>query len=341
MNDMHRISALVVWLLCNQVISPLFARSFPDSLLPSYIKPVVDIGERADWSHDGKTILYLNKSGGDVYEVEAATKKIRLIAKAPEGEGYWRALYLSNGDYFLTRGTGRDTSYAYILDKNLAKSPVQINTLIKEGPAISRTRMRIAYTPDNAKIWLADIVYNINGVPSFANSKVIIDKANIRLSGAIINVPSIEPQNFRPPDERELTFSAYGFNGSDALLYNLDTGTSINLTNGPCYDEPEGMFPDGQYTCVECDRHNCKGPGQVDIYRYKIDGSDSYVRMTHFNDVAGFKASNPVISDDGKVMAFQESRPDVQAGVGFGIYIFDLAAVGYYTSPAANTGGTL
>jgi hypothetical protein len=27
------------------------------------------------------------------------------------------------------------------------------------------------------------------------------------------------------------------------------------------YDEVEGIFPDGQYTCAECDKQNHKGSG--------------------------------------------------------------------------------
>lgn len=43
---MRRISAPVLWLLCSQIFSPLIARSFPDSLLSLYIRPLVELGER-------------------------------------------------------------------------------------------------------------------------------------------------------------------------------------------------------------------------------------------------------------------------------------------------------
>ena len=45
--------------------------------LPSHIKQVTYFGERADWSHDGKRILFLEKTYGDVFEIELSTGIIR------------------------------------------------------------------------------------------------------------------------------------------------------------------------------------------------------------------------------------------------------------------------
>ncbi len=47
--------------------------------------------------------------------------------------------------------------------------------------------------------------------------------------------------------------------------------------------------------------------------------------MTFFSNYAGYKASNPVVSDDGRYMAFQVAKRGDMAGVGRGILIFDLA----------------
>ena len=46
--------------------------------------------------------------------------------------------------------------------------------------------------------------------------------------------------------------------------------------------------------------------------------------MTLFSNYAGYKASNPVVSDDGRYMAFQVANRGDMAGVGRGILIFDL-----------------
>jgi hypothetical protein len=47
-------------------------------------------------------------------------------------------------------------------------------------------------------------------------------------------------------------------------------------------------------------------------------------RITFFSEYEGYKATNPVISDDGRYMAFQYAKEGDPAGVGRGILIFDL-----------------
>jgi len=46
--------------------------------------------------------------------------------------------------------------------------------------------------------------------------------------------------------------------------------------------------------------------------------------MTFFSDYPGYKASNPVVSDDGRYIAFQVAKRGDMAGVGRGILRFDL-----------------
>ncbi|HET8563305.1 MAG TPA: hypothetical protein VFM35_05480, partial [Candidatus Binatia bacterium] len=89
-----------------------------------------------------------------------------------------------------------------------------------------------------------------------------------------------------------------------------------NMSKAPgTYNEVEGIFPDGQYTLVEADRQVEKlggshGSRNIDIWKLKLDGTGKdFVRLTHFNDYEGFKASNPVISTDGRYMAFQLASP--------------------------------
>ena len=135
----------------------------------------------------------------------------------------------------------------------------------------------------------------------------------------------IETQSFRPPHEKELIFSAYGFQGSEVAGLDIETGKAVNYSKAPNqYDEPEGIFPDGRHTLVECDKHNPKGTQYIDIYKLALDGSGKTERLTFFGDYPGFKASNPVVSDDGKYIAFQCAKKGDWAGVGRGILIFDL-----------------
>ena len=102
-----------------------------------------------------------------------------------------------------------------------------------------------------------------------------------------------------------------------------------NFSKAPgTYNEVEGIFPDGQYTCVEGDRQVATlggrhGSGNIDIWKLKLDGTGKdFVRLTHFNDYEAGKASNPVVSTDGRFMAFQTAKTTDPAGVGYGIVLY-------------------
>ncbi len=296
--------------------------------LPAHIKRVTYFGQRADFSHDGKRILFIEKTFGDVYEVELKTKTIRPMTHRYYHEGYTRALYLSNGDILLSGARQFDATNPmpsrseknaelWVLKKDLSAAPVALGENCSEGPAVSRRNMRIAWTQGGA-FYMADIVYK-DGKPELANKKKILDKRDLAFE------TGLETQNLRPPDEKELIFSAYGYQGTDVMGLDIETGKVVNYSKAPNqYDEPEGIFPDGRHTLVECDRHNRKGTQYIDIYKLALDGSGKTERMTFFSDYPGYKASNPVVSDDGRYIAFQVAKRGDMAGVGRGILIFDL-----------------
>jgi len=296
--------------------------------LPDYIRQVTHFGQRADFSHDGKRILFIEKTFGDVYEVELDTKIIRPMTHHYFHEGYTRALYLSNGDILLSGARHFDASdpwpsrseknaELWVLKKDLSGPPTPLGEKCSEGPAVSRRHMRIAWTQGGA-FYMADVVYK-NGKPELANKKKILDKRDLDFE------TGLETQNFRPPDEKELIFSAYGYQGTEVMGLDIASGKVVNYSQSPNqYDEPEGIFPDGRYTLVECDKHNHKGTQYIDIYKLALDGSGQTTRLTFFSDYPGFKASNPVVSDDGRYMAFQVANMGDVAGVGRGILILDL-----------------
>jgi len=62
----------------------------------------------------------------------------------------------------------------------------------------------------------------------------------------------------------------------------------------------------------------------VDIYKLALDGSGKLERLTFFSNYKGYKSSNPVVSDDGKYMAFQMARSTDLAGIGYGIFLMKL-----------------
>jgi Tol biopolymer transport system component len=310
----------------------------PADSLPPNISRVTHFGERADWSHDGKRILFLARTYGDVYEVELATKIVRPVTHHYPHLGYTRVLYLSNGDVLLSGpeafdprnpGPSRVQCFLYVLDKSFRKPPVALGTKCSEGPAVSRKRLHIAWThvsdqypaempKGSSRMLEADIQYE-NGVPKLANQTLIIDSRDLPFRC------TLETQNFRPPEERELIFSAYGHQGTDVCGIDLLTKKVTNYSNAPGqYDEPEGMFPDGQFTLVECDRQNHLGMGHIDLWKLRLDGSGQLERLTFFSDYAGYKASNGVVSDDGRYLAFQMAKANEPAGVGHGIFVMDL-----------------
>jgi len=310
----------------------------PADHLPPHITQVIWFGERADWSHDGKKILFLSKTFGDALEIDLQTKRIRNLTAHYPHPGYTRALYLANGDILLSGpeafdpkrvGEARVQCCLSVLDKSLSKPAQPLGTKCSEGPAVSRKRMHIAWThvaaeyPDempagSSRIQEADIVYE-DGPPKLANRWLIIDSRDLAFKC------TMESQNYRPPDEKELTFSAYGHQGTDVCGVDLVSKKVVNYSNSPGqYDEPEGIYPDGQFTLVECDKQNLKGSGNVDLWKLKLDGSGQYERLTYFSDYPGYKASNPVVSDDGKFIAFQMAKSREAAGVGHGLFVYEI-----------------
>ncbi len=172
-----------------------------------------------------------------------------------------------------------------------------------------------------SEIWTADIEYD-NGIPAIRNKKRVLEREKI------CRLCVLEVQDFRPPKENELIFSAYLYRGSEVMGYDLNSGKIINYSESPYYEEPEGIFPDGDFTTVERDLAVVIIPGGVDIWKLKLDGSKKYERLTYFNYYKGFGASNPVVSNDGKYMAFQLKAAEKSAGNGIGLFLFHLEANG-------------
>src|SRR5262245_14356047 len=82
----------------------------PADRLPPNIVRLTQFGERADFSHDGKRILFIEKTYGDAYELDLETKVLRPVTHHYFHGGYTRALYLKNGDILLSGSTSFDRS---------------------------------------------------------------------------------------------------------------------------------------------------------------------------------------------------------------------------------------
>ena len=78
--------AIVCWLLtataCLKAAEPA-ANDSPADHLPSHISRLTWFGERADWSHDGKRMLFMSKTFGDALEIDLARRRtIRNLTRA-------------------------------------------------------------------------------------------------------------------------------------------------------------------------------------------------------------------------------------------------------------------
>ena len=324
----------------------------PADQLPPHIRHLTTFGERADWSADGKKILFLSKTFGDAMELDVASGAIRNLTQHYPHYGYTRAMYLTNGDILLSGpetydlknvGQARRNCYLSVLGRDGRKPPVALGVRCNEGPAVSRQRLHLAWAEwsdpkpgagdlSTSVLFEADIAYT-DGVPALSNKRQIIDGAELPFRC------TIEPQNFRRPGEQELIFSAYTEGGRkcDVVGINVESKAIIKYTDtADIYDEPEGIFPDGQHTLVEGDVQNKLGPGNVDLWKLALDGSGRSTRLTFFSDFPGYKASNGVVSDDGRLIAFQMGKAGEAAGIGHGTFIFDLAK-----APVINAGSNL
>lgn len=333
----------------------LVTAEFPLNALPSYITLDHPHGERPDWAPTGSdTYVFLDAPGGEPFKKNRITGELRSILP-PDCDDckVWRVYYLPNRDYLMTIGPSRDKASIHIVDKSLEIPAWDMGVLAHEGVAVSRHSFQLAWT-DGADIHYADLIFGDEGVPTLKNQRVILNVDELKTRDqsipgegdeATVYLDYHEPQNWRPPHDRELLFSRYGTSttghySSETWMWNMDTDAVTNLSNRHAYyDEPEGIFPDGEYTLVECDMFlTVSQHAQIlDLYRMKIDGvGDDMLRLTNFGDhkIPGsdvyFKANQGVISEDGKYMLFGEGRSNTndQPGAGFGIYLFDFDAAG-------------
>src|SRR5450631_161751 len=85
-------AALIVLNLPAAETPPAQTGEGPAEHLPPHITRVSGFGERADWSLDGKRILFLTKTFGDALEINLETKLVRNLTAHYPHHGYTRAL---------------------------------------------------------------------------------------------------------------------------------------------------------------------------------------------------------------------------------------------------------
>jgi len=311
----------------------------PEKELPPNITQLTGFGERAAWSPDGKRIAFMGRSFGDAFEIDLDTKLTRLLTGHFQHTGFLRVQYLPHGDLFLIgartftdiRTTREHDQEMWVMKADAKTPPVPLGHKISEGVAISRKQMKIAWAntygqyPEllaagESVLYTADIVFK-DGMPTLVNRK--------ELTRARAPECTLEAQDFRR-DDTELIYTCYRSPLADVLGIDLNTGTiTVYRRLAEEYNEVEGISPNGEWTLVESSRGQNVPADQkwanIDIWKLRlVPGSEDFVRLTHWADYEGYKASNPVVSPDGKWIAFQSGRNNEPAGVGHGIFLLKL-----------------
>jgi len=335
------IKILLLILLCsNNAIAQQQARKSgsPIDHLPANITMVTQFGERADFSPNNQQIAFMAKSFGDAMLYDIGTKKITCLTCSVPGAVFLRVMHLSNGDYILIGpekfeniniSRRRDNELWYLKNQKGSK-PVKIGIHMSEGMAISKRSLKIAFSqlhdhvaeiPEGAsRLIVADLDLS-DSIPKLVNQKVVYESPDRNCT--------IEAQDFYDNDSK-MTFTCYEPNGFASVMgIDLKTMAVNNFSQKPgSYNECEGIIPGGKYSLVEADRQcdwlgGKRGSGNIDIWKLKLDGTGKdFIRVTNFNDYEGFKSSNPVVSTDGKYMAFQLANTKDPAGVGYGILLY-------------------
>ena len=313
-------------------------RENPLEHLPQNIEVLTHFGERADISPDNRRVAFMDKSFGDAMLIDLKTRVITCLTCNVPGAAFLRVMHLVTGDYILIGpdhfedvhiSRTRDNEL-WFLSKEPGAKPVKLGQKMSEGAAISKKSLKIAFsqlpaqaadlTPNSSRLMIADL--DLPGsVPKLTNERSVYGSKDHKCI--------LEAQDFYD-DDTKMIFTCYEEpHGASVMGIDLQTGQVTNFSQAPgTYNEPEGIFPDGHYTTVESDRQCAwlggdRGSGNIDIWKLKLDcaGKD-LSRLTHVNDYIGGKASNPVVSTDGRFMAFQAARSGDAAGVGYGILIY-------------------
>jgi len=277
------------------------------------------------------------KSFGDAMVIDLKSRAIQCLTCNVPAAAFLRVMHLVNGDYLLIGpdhfenthiSRTRDNELWY-LSKERGSKPVKLDQKMSEGAAVSKKTLKIAFSqtaaqepelaPEASRLIMADL--DLSATPKLINKRTVYESKDRGCT--------IEAQDFYDND-RKMTFTCYEPEGRASVMgIDLQSGGVTNLSKAPgTYNEVEGIFPDGLHTAVEADRQceqlgGQRGSGNIDIWKLRLDGTGKdFTRLTHFNDYEGGKASNPVISTDGRFMAFQSARTTDAAGVGYGILLF-------------------
>ena len=297
-------------------------------------------GERADFSPDNRRVAFMAKSFGDAFVIDLATRAIRCLTCNVPGAAFLRVMHLASGDYLLIgperfedvhASRSRDNEL-WFLSARPGSRPVRLGQRMSEGAAVSKTAPRIAFSvghaqdasiPEGATELVVADVETGGAQPRLANRRVVHRSAG--------SACTLEAQDFFDQDRR-LTFTCYEPAGK-ASVWTLDLLSGATI-------EPVGRHRRLQRGRGDLPRRparlrrerppgaRLRRRGELPEHRHleaapRRDGPQ-LPALTRFNDYEGWKASNPVVSTDGRLMAFQAARTADEAGVGYGLLLLHL-----------------
>ena len=306
-------------------------------------------GERAAFSPDGTRVAFVGKSYGDAYEIELATGHVRNLTGQFPHQGVIRVQYLSNGDYLIVgpkRYIGPNSRLnldLFVLSKDLRSGLQPLDENNYEGVAMGPGNM-IAWQrfPAGSKVnpgetWLQatqrlKLEHYVGRVDYRDGKPVLVEKRRI-LTPDPTGCGFKELQDFRNAGN-EVTFYCGGKEPDGSTFmgifgYDIRTQKYTNFykARGGEYAEVEGIAPDGKWSAVECGmRTGNEYVPPLDICRLELVPNGKLSRLI-IGTAPGStkKVSNPVISPDGKWIAFQAADTAVgDIGEGGGIYIMRL-----------------
>lgn len=306
-----------------------------------------EFGGRPSFSPDGKRIAFVGHTYGDAFEIDLATRKVRNLTRGIPHQGIVRIQYLPNGDYLVTAPRTQPGPNArahlemWVLDKSLDKGMYPLGQQVFEGIAVSRRANLIAWTviePElksneawqigfarPTKRYTAQIAYR-GGVPRLVEKREIMAQLPKECS-------FIEPQDFRDAD-RELLYTCMGQLSAAGVSISvmgtkLAGGESTTYYRRPGeYDEVEGIAPSGQWASVECGKQEKAALPPLDLCRLELKPDGAISRLVIGTEPGATRdISNPVISPDGRWIAFQRSdRNDPDIGGGSGVLMMEIPA---------------
>ncbi len=302
-------------------------------------------GGRANFSPDGERIVFVGKTYGDAYEIEIASGKIRNLTGEFPHQGIVRIQFLPDGNYLVTAPRvhfGPNTRAhleMWFLHKSLEHGLQPLGASVFEGVAVSRKSNLIGWTAPDPTLRPDDNWQMAFARPTtrhIAEVEVSGTRARLVRKRAVMeSLPEqcsfVEPQDFRLNDT-ELVYSCMSASDSGSLVVSvmghlIKDGSNLTYRRKVGeYNEVEGISPDESWATVECGKQETAALPELDICRLDLRPDGKLTKL-----VAGrtpgssIDVSNPVVSPNGKWLAFQKSdsaSPDI--GGGFGLFLIPL-----------------